>query len=51
MAGAAAVEQVTGKKMTNTGWGGNNYIYAVKMAEHWSELTVNTLDDVYLTDI
>ena len=47
MAGAAAVEQLAGKKITGTGWGGNDYINAVKMAE----LTGNTLDDAYLTDM
>ena len=39
------------QKITGPGWGGNDYINAVKMAELWAELTGNTLDDAYLTDM
>ena len=51
MAGAAAVEKLTGKKITGTGWGGNDYINAVKMAELWAQLAEKALDDVYLIDM
>ena len=51
MAGAAAVEKLTGKKITGTGWGGNDYINAVKMAEQWAQLAKKALDDVYLIDM
>jgi hypothetical protein len=51
MAGAAAVEQLTGKKITGTGWGGDDYINGVKMAEQWAKITGNALDDVYLVDM
>ena len=50
MAGAAAVEKLTDKKMTSTRWGGNDYVIAVKIAEQWAEQTGKTLDDIYLTD-
>ncbi len=51
MAGTAAEEKLTGKKMTATRWGGNDYVIAVKIAEQWAEQTGRTLDNVYLTDI
>ena len=51
MAGAAAVEKLTGKKITGTGWGGNDYINAVKMAEQWAQLTEKALDGGCLVDM
>jgi ATP-dependent Zn protease len=39
MAGAAAVETLTGEKMSGTQWGGNDYVIAVKIAEQWVEQT------------
>jgi hypothetical protein len=49
MAGVAAEEKLIGKKIR--GWGGNDYINAVKIAAQWSEQTIKTFDDVYLTDV
>ena len=49
MAGAAAEEKIIGKKLK--GWGGNDYINAVKIAAQWSEQTGNPFDDAYLIDI
>ena len=49
MAGAAAEEKLIGKKIR--GWGGNDYMNAVKIAAQWSEQTGNPFDDVYLIDI
>ena len=49
MAGAAAEEKIIGKKLR--GWGGNDYINAVKIAAQCSEQTGNPFDDVYLIDI
>ena len=49
MAGAAAEEKLTGKKIT--GWSGNDYKNAVKMAAQWSEQTGKTFDDIYLIDM
>ena len=49
MAGVAAEEKIIGKKLR--GWGGNDYINAVKIAAQWSEQTIKTFDDVYLTDV
>jgi len=49
MAGAAAEEKIIGKKLR--GWGGNDYINAVKIAAQWSEQTGNPFDDAYLIDI
>jgi len=49
MAGAAAEEKFTGKKLR--GWGGNDYINAVKIAAQCPEQTGKTFDDVYLIDI
>ena len=49
MAGAVAEEKIIGKKLS--GWGGNDYINAVKIAAQWSEQTGKTFDDAYLADI
>ena len=49
MAGVAAEEKIIGKKIR--GWGGNDYINAVKIAAQWSEQTGNPFDDAYLIDI
>jgi len=49
MAGVAAEEKIIGKKLR--GWGGNDYINAVKIAAQWSEQTGKTFDDVYHIDI
>jgi hypothetical protein len=49
MAGAAAEEKIIGKKLR--GWGGNDYINAVKIAAQWSEQTGKDFDDAYLVDI
>jgi hypothetical protein len=45
----AAEEKFIGKKIR--GWGGNDYINAVKIAAQWSAQTGKTFDDVYLVDI
>ncbi len=50
MAGAAAEEKLTGEKRAVRGWGGNDYLIAVKIAEQWVEQTGKTLDDIYLID-
>jgi hypothetical protein len=49
MAGAATEEKIIGKKLR--GWGGNDYINAVKIAAQWSEQTGKTFNDAYLVDI
>jgi ATP-dependent Zn protease len=48
MAGVAAEEKFTGKKLR--GWGGNDYMNAVKIAAQWSEQTIKTFDNAYLVD-
>jgi hypothetical protein len=48
MAGVAAEEKFIGKKIR--GWGGNDYINAVKIAAQWSEQTGKTFDDAFLVD-
>lgn len=48
MAGAAAEEKLIGKKIR--GWGGNDYMNAVKIAAQWSEQTGKTFDNAYLVD-
>jgi hypothetical protein len=49
MAGAAAEEKLKGEKIT--GWAGNDYTSAVKIAAQLSRQTENTFDDAYLIDI
>jgi hypothetical protein len=49
LAGVVAEEKFIGKKIT--GWGGNDYINAVKIAAQWSEQTGKTFDNAYLVDI
>jgi hypothetical protein len=49
MAGAVAEEKIIGNK--TRGWGGNDYINAVKIAAQWSEQTGKIFDDAYLADI
>ena len=48
LAGAAAEEKLIGKKIR--GWGGNDYMNAVKIAAQWSEQTGKTFDNAYLVD-
>jgi hypothetical protein len=50
MAGAAAEEQLTGKRIISTGWGGTDYPEAVKIAIEWAKRTGTVLNDVYLID-
>ena len=51
MAGVAAVERFSGKKTTGTGWGGSDYIQAVKIASKWAELTGKPINDGYIADM
>ena len=50
MAGVTAEEQLTGKKIIGTGWGGTDYSEAIKIAIEWAKRTGTVLDDVYHID-